>query len=650
MAASDPTTEARDTRAQRPMSAPLARGTTTAKHFQYVPSPSPIDPYVITSKQFDFYTSSLHQIGSAGEGGKISTPETTTSRMPTTYNPHTGPIRTATNPPTHQPHLHRGTSNPQHSFYEKVPAGKAANASQRKTAEDIATSAERQQQAIANNVAERLVEMQAQRQAVQRRIRPKSAGVGTPSAFHYQECDASRCVEGLQISRDVGTSHQSPGRSVDHELSRASLGRLGGFDSRLAVVRAAQSACLSAAPHGTSSSARKQFCVETLVPPYADNELPTDEPSLLLRHRRTELMLTTVADTEVPLVGVGMRALLLASEENVQQVASGVLVVAQVLGEDIRAHQEHKTATTREHQVPTAAPVYKDQQHQGLTGGESWRIVYAGQHHQPPVSTSPVRQGTAGCSSPSRYASHTSALAGKPYCMFGEDPGDMTAEGSSLLPEGEILNGSAVRIRGRPHTAPLSRDRRDAPTRPIDYLAQLRAASGSQRPSSAVRRPLSAQPTSKQTAAAAKPTRPYSAAGTGARSVYVLDAQHDDSTKPQPPEWLDTRGLIGVSVDPRYQAGRDALSLGREGFQLFPAADAVADAHPHHNRHHNGLVTGFRSGTALSAIRAARVKRDAAATEQQRQRGVLRGGAGFLMFSSSLATAQGGHQQQQPPR
>ncbi|CUG90408.1 Hypothetical protein, putative [Bodo saltans] len=647
-------------RVERPASAPLTRG------MKYVPSPSPVDPFIVISKQFDFTTSTLSQIGTAvrsTEGHSSQAPPppppptVTISRLPTNYTLAAGPIRavshgggkdTTTAAATGGPHLHRGSSNIQSSFFEKL--------TKKNRCSIAATASSSKQRGRSTNG--------------HAKSSPSSSATHSP----YVSKPISR-DESLTPRRRP-SDQQRCGHFAAKPIAATIQWRCrqnAGFDSRMAVVKAAQSACLSSAPLvGSSASARKDFydleSASRQAPPSsatttgshdaadASVDAVNDEASLMLRHRRTELMLaaepavagaSAVDSTAPPLLGAGMRALLLASQDNVQSVATGVLIVAQVLGEDIHAQhqrqQQHQPpgGSHSEHLVPTAnQPFYKDAgnpSHGG--GGESWRIIYAAGQAQPSAH---------GLSSPQRSAAAAAALAGKPYAQLFNDQHhhqdrsrqlDFSADGSSLMPDGDILNGSAVRIRGRPHTAPLTRGGgRDENTKPIDYLAEMRA----ERPTSAAAkgRPSSAAPPT----IAVKHTnnaipRPYSAASTRASNMYVLDPHRDASTKPSAPEWLDSRGLIGVSVDPRYNNNASNMQYhGREGFDVFgasvaPTLDGGGGEGGDHLKHHGNRFTHFRSGTALSVIREARVKRDAAALAHRK--GILRGGAGFLMFSGA---------------
>lgn len=640
----------------RPTSAPPARSSPAPSFNSYASSPSPHEAFLVISKQFDFGTSALNEIGTAAGGGDDAAMVMTkivTSRLPTTYNPVDGPIVRAamgsgggggaSSTPQHHTnmvvgnsssagHVHRiGGSTLRGTFFE-------ANAAQR----DVSVPGKRnpnaevdvtahQKQILAHSVAERLVDVHEHRKTIQRRIRPQSA----------------------QVLSKGGNDNASLLGGATHYSTRPAPATEG-FDIRTSVLRAAQSACLNAAPAAmAATSARKPFGEGEVqhfqlsptrhapypVPPgpLTDANAPEAAPdhddgtaSLLLRHRRTEMML---AADNVPLVGSGLRALLLASEQNVQAVASGVMVIAQVLGADIAAAQH--TMKAGGPTVPTA-PVYKDVAGGSSGGGESWRIVYAGQR-QEGGGFSPTRQA----GNPNN-ATDGSTVAGGRVLAGVSTTLPFAADGVSLMPPGEILNGSAVRIRGRPHSAPIGRyddDGRPQQKPPVDYLAQLRAVNAATTATHVGKslnnnnqRPASAQPlrSSKLQHSVAAPTK----------SVFLMDPR-SDAAKPTAPEWLDQRGLIGVSMDPRYSSYGDAAAGGgREGFGLFGgSADPGASAGGR-ERHHDGRTGSFNTRTALSAIRAARVQRDAAATALRR--GVLRGGAGFLMFSPATAAAHGG--------
>lgn len=606
----------------RPSSAPLLR-----RNQQTLISAVGVKSVPVPGKEFDFVAAALaSSVGATSAdfhtavnptASRIRADQISTSKMPIGYDNSHGNSASGVQVKQSASHaaapvLHKGPVPVQSSFYAHVEVPQ----SQKHSTADTEAA---QKSELASSVANRVALMQLRRERLQQRIRPQSAQQRSTPLYSQAQTGGHPAVAVLGTVSSIPAQRSDtfvlgpPSRptSAVQAVSEASAQLFTvGFDSRTAILDAAKSACLSMAPINAAAAAQKffydvdpHFGAQQQQHPLvgANDNAEHDSSALALSHKKTELMLSGV-----PLVGAGMRALLLASEDNVSSVAGGVMVLAQVLAMSV-ASQRDMQQMKRRGVIKDPAAKSPDPPHKG----EAWRVVYA-----------------AGGGDKHSTISAVGAADGS--LEAGSDNFDDT------------VNGSALRIRGRPHSAPLIRGDTSSP--PRDYLKELmmrKSPTGAAKPRAGAVRPqsaLSIRPTSSK----AKPIN--SVAATSASPPVVLASTDSKRTTLVCPEWLDPRGLIGVSVDPRYQQpGGGTTGSGREGFAIF--GSSIGSPSPSRTAGLNqssGSVEAaaqhyksFSSATTLSAIREARSKAD------QRHRGVLRGGAGFLMFSASIAPPAG---------
>lgn len=361
-------------------------------------------------------------------------------------------------------------------------------------------------QSLRSAVDERVAALKARRQDIfLRRIR------ADPNSMR---------VEG---SNNVGLSSSSQGAEgpPHHHFTV-------GFDSRHSILDAAKSACLAAAPpppfsHSGAvdslfsppptmftltgrSPARHATFVDPSHPFAGDGEEDKEADrvgSVLLRQRRAELTLHGM-----PLIGAGFHALLSAAGSS---PVESVVILAEMVGKELSRRSEFQRKGTPSQDRPASA-------------ASQWSVV-----HQP-----------------------------------GEEADDQFED---------LVQGSAVRLRGRPQSAPLMRRERPTSPKKNDDVAKppiKQVSSAELRMKVAA---TGAPPIVKEAIATTSvdqtAERPASRAHSHAKAAKEDEKPHVSSSagavvmarEPCTFGLMDPRGLIGVSVDPRFAPSPTAASL-----------------------------------------------------------------------------------------